>query len=123
MVNYAIHSLTFERWLNLMVLQLFYGKPVISIVGVVHSCVCSTNVPQVYLLIIFIVDIYFGDTYCSNMFSWLTSDPCAFIGVFSTFGKLSIITKWLNFLISEYDKSLLTIYMSDSKLKYTIAAH
>ena len=40
-----------------------------------------------YLLTIAILDsVIFAESYCKERFNWLSSDGCAFLGVFSTFG-------------------------------------
>ena len=40
-----------------------------------------------YLLTIAILDsVIFAESYCKQRFNWLSSDGCAFLGVFSTFG-------------------------------------
>ena len=41
-----------------------------------------------YLLTIAILDsVVFAESYCKERFNWLSSDGCAFLGVFSTFGS------------------------------------
>lgn len=40
-----------------------------------------------YLLNIVMVDVLHGKSYCNNMFEWMTSNHCSFLGVLSTFGS------------------------------------
>ena len=40
-----------------------------------------------YLLILFSVDAFFGDSYCVKMYEWLTSSSCSYLGLLSTFGS------------------------------------
>ena len=47
----------------------------------------------IYLINVFVMDQVYNSTYCQDMYDWLTSRHCAFLGVLGTFGtQLSILT-------------------------------
>ena len=40
-----------------------------------------------YLLVIAVIDVYFGSSFCSKQFDWLLSSSCSLLGVVSTVGS------------------------------------
>eukprot|EP00116_Pleurobrachia_bachei_P000798 sb/3461060/ len=72
----------------------------------------------IYMVLVFSYDQHYGEGYCEKRLIWLSSDPCSFIGVVSTFGnQLSLLSMTLLSVFRLISIKTMMIFSSLSRKK------